>query len=505
MNTRIMNSFNDLLFGGKKQRSINYLVSNIDLISNLDNKQKKYLIECIKRKDGDKTEWEKNFRSNVFLGSLMIEGLDKPAGINMLINSLKYTTILEEKLEIMWNLIQKKFLEKDKIIQNEFIIDIFIEIVNYTNNLISIEKKLESKNDEKSVVIIVNQFLLTNHAPTRDTLEYAKSLRKMEYEVYIFVTNEMPSRVTLPLLKPFIATIIEHYKNEILIDYEGLEIPIYFNTGNINKNNINETIKLIFLKNPSLVISVGGFSVIAEMIGRTIKLITLPCATSLEPSKYSYINVYFNGDKKEADRFLKRNNIFNQNIVCNEVYQYSKPIREKILTREEVGLVRYKLVGVVVGNRLDNEIDDEFIDVLIDFSINSNGEILVVGQILEQLKIKLIEKLNGNIKFIEFYKNLYDLYCIVDLDINPKRQGGGTSAAHAMAAGLPIYSLDYGDVSKILNKNEVFLNYAEMKKSLKEIDKANFNKEENISKFELISNKSKLLERLIKIVELENV
>jgi hypothetical protein len=253
------------------------------------------------------------------------------------------------------------------------------------------------------------------------------------------------------------------------------------------------------------VISVGGFSVIAELAGRELKLITIPCSTQLQPSKYAQLNVYFNGDEKEADDFLSRNNISNQKILCNEVYQYTPPIRKKIPTREEIGLDNYKLVGVVVGNRLDIEIDDEFIDVILDFTIASKGEILVVGRISEKLKIKLLEKLKENIKFIEYYENLYDLYCIVDLYINPKRHGGGTSAAHAMAAGLSIISLNFGDVSKLLNEHEVYLNYFEMKKSLRKIDKSHFNKEVNISKFELISNKNKFLERLIKIVELDNV
>ena len=419
MNKRIMDAFNDFLFGKKIQRSANYLQSNIELISNLEPKQKKYLIDCIKTKDGDMTQWKKNFNSNIFLASLMIEGLDKDAGISMLINSLKHNTVLEVKLEIMWNLLRIDFIEKEKINKIRFINDIFIEIVNDANKLIPKGNEFESKNKNRSVVIIINQFLHINHAPTRDTLEYAKSLREMGYEAYIIVTNEMPNKVKLPLLKPFIANMVENYKNEIVIDYDGMNFPTYFNVADINENTINEIIKLTFSKNPSLVISVGGFSLIAEMIGREVNLISIPCTATLEPSKYSCINIYFNGNKKEADDFIKRNNIINQKIICNEVYQYTKPIRKKILTREEIGLDRYKLVGVVVGNRLDVEIDDEFIDVLIDFTLKSNSEIMIVGQISEQLKIKLIEKLNENIKFINFYENLYDLYCIVDLYINP--------------------------------------------------------------------------------------
>ena len=59
--------------------------------------------------------------------------------------------------------------------------------------------------------------------------------------------------------------------------------------------------------------------------------------------------------------------------------------------------------------------------------------------------------------------------------------------------------------NNIGHKKEVFSTYEAMKKSLKEIDEHNFNKEENISRFKLISDKSKLLERLIKLVELDNV
>ena len=219
MTKRIMDSFNDLLFGKKIPRSVNYLQSNIELISNLDSKKKKYLIECINKKNNDKEEWNKNFRSNIFLASLMIEGLDKATGISMLRNSLKYTNILEEKLEIMWNLFDKDFKEKETIDKHIFIHDIFIEIINELDILIPVKKELDKKDKRKGIVIIINQFLSISHAPTRDTLEYAKSLVEMGYETYIVVTNEMPTYPNLPLLKPFIANMVESYKNEVIVDY----------------------------------------------------------------------------------------------------------------------------------------------------------------------------------------------------------------------------------------------------------------------------------------------
>ena len=56
---------------------------------------------------------------------------------------------------------------------------------------------------------------------------------------------------------------------------------------------------------------------------------------------------------------------------------------------------------------------------------------------------------------------------VIDLYLNPPREGGGTSALYAMAAGKPVVTVNYGDVFKNCGDEFAVENLAEMYECIK--------------------------------------
>ena len=118
--------------------------------------------------------------------------------------------------------------------------------------------------------------------------------------------------------------------------------------------------------------------------------------------------------------------------------------------------------GIIVGNRLDLDLDGEALNFLEKLMNLHQLNLIIVGKVEEDLKNHLISRCNDRIKFIRFHENLIDLFAVTDIFINPKRLGGGTSAAHALSVGVLVFTLNFGDVSKIAISECIFDSYEDM-------------------------------------------
>jgi len=65
-------------------------------------------------------------------------------------------------------------------------------------------------------------------------------------------------------------------------------------------------------------------------------------------------------------------------------------------------------------------------------------------------------------RHLAFSSDLPGLFGICDLYLNPPRLGGGSSAAFALASGVPVFSLAFGDVANILPDPFVMSSPADM-------------------------------------------
>ena len=238
------------------------------------------------------------------------------------------------------------------------------------------------------------------------------------------------------------------------------------------------------------------------MLGMYSRLITIPTTGGFTLSKTSDTIVWFSGDENKVLEIQDKFDIPHVKIVTDINYQYIRPISRTTVDRSDLKINSRHKIGVVVGNRLDWDVDDEFI-CFIKIMVKSEFiTIIFVGKISDPKKELLNEACGSYVSFIEYHPNLIDLYGAVDFFLNPKRVGGGTSAAHALAAGVLVFSLKYGDVGNISIPECTFESYSEMEEILKILnDDLHFQslKKKSILKFEELVDRESMILKLINL------
>lgn len=502
---KILESFNDLLKNKKIMKSAIYLTENIDDLKSIKNKNKEYIrIRILEKLNSDK-EWVAKYKENLFLASLLLHAISIEEGFENLIKAIELSSDIGDKIEVFWNIVRYYSIYKNEIKKDTYVNETFMNIVNYINKNfpIIVHEKVERKNEEFELIIITNQLLNLNHAPTRETLEYAKGFKELGYKVLVFVTNEMPHSPNLMLANAFVANIDKNNKKRLIINYEKNEIIVEFLNDRAGAESIKKATLYLSNFNPKYIFSVGGYNFIAELMGRNRILVNLPCVAELCASMFAKINFFWYGNDTIAKNFINKYSLNNQEIECNIVPRFAVPKSEKKLNPEEFNIDISKKIGVIVGNRLNEEIDDEFLQTLQYLNRNSELQFIIIGSLNEDKKAQIYEYLESNTLHINFYENLFDIYMLCDFYLNPKRMGGGTAAAYAMASGLPVYSLKYGDVGKLVLAEDCFTTYSEMRKIEIQIKKRsdNYKKSQKIiNRFEELSNKNIFMNEINKLI-----
>jgi hypothetical protein len=263
-------------------------------------------------------------------------------------------------------------------------------------------------------------------------------------------------------------------------------------------------VKYYTQKNPNIIISIGSYSIYSEILGKYSKLITIPTTGGFTFSKNSDIILWFSGDENNVIDIKNNYQIPDVHIITDINYQYIRPVIRTPVIRSDLKINFEHKIGVVIGNRLDWDMDDEFLIFLKTLLDSKFITIIFIGKISIDKKERL-EGMGGSaVSFIEYHPNLIDLYSAVDFFLNPKRVGGGTSAAYALAAGLLVFSLRYGDVGNISIPECTFDNYKDMMAILTILnDDLQFQalKQKSSLKFEELVDRTALLLKLLKFAE----
>jgi hypothetical protein len=504
-NAKILTSIDEIIKDRRVNSNANFLIGNILAIKNLQDNQKKYARGKIKQFLANSGNWNRSLEKCHFLTMLVYELADYECATAMLKTEIVRRQTLEQKLEIFWYLAQSAFLSKNldiKINVHEafrHVIEQFgpLEIYDGKSNIVN-----NGLLSELDVLVVTHQFLSLSHAPTLDALNYCKALIQLGKKVELLVTNEMPHTPQIFWSSKF------NINNELLgrkrIEYQGISVIVNALRENVTQENIEKTVASYASRAPKLVLLIGNYSIYAELLGVAAPLVTLPCSTDYCYSKYSKVLMWFGGDNKKAEEFASNYNLRSQKIVTHLSYQYNSPVEKQKVDKSDLGIQDHELVGVVVGNRLDQEIDDAFIDFLGDLNSARPHVMLIVGSMSPNTKKRIGLRLPSRVIYIDFHENLYDLYGAVDFYINPRRSGGGTSAAYALAAGVPVFSIDFGDVSKIALPEFCFSTYQEMLSIKNLIGISNFKEfygEDAKRKFVAISDKKIILNQIMHLLQ----
>ncbi len=295
------------------------------------------------------------------------------------------------------------------------------------------------------VVIVTNQFLQPAHAPTRRVLDYAYTIA-MSLKKQVMIVNDAsfhfyPCNCLKQNLFPYF---LEEYSSLTEIFYKELEIPFIQYSGYMpDLYGINELLRKIYQRQPELVYNISDSCLVADLCRRFTKTVCMPCSNDIPITMCEYLLVGRQLEEKDKLR-LRRLEPYQRVIETCTNYELSEDTM--IYERAEFGIQDTSFLIGIIGNRLDEEITDEFILLIERVLRQQDVHFMIIGEIehIERFEeeISNIEKIHftGKLKEARQAVKLCNIYC------NPKRSGGGRSSFEALAYGVPVITLKFGDV-----------------------------------------------------------
>ena len=229
---------------------------------------------------------------------------------------------------------------------------------------------------------------------------------------------------------------------------------------------VRELLQVIQRNKPGLVVSIGGSSIVANLVNDIIPVLTVgltPSAMEATMTAYQTLSRPLTTEDEEVLRAMG----ISKDSIIQGVFTSSLKEQAKSVCREEMGLSDDKFVAAIVGGRLAVEIDQSFLDMvkqLVDIDI----EVVCIG-VYDGFE-RVIEEnpqLKNCFRYLGFTKDILAWLENCDLYINPYRRGGGTSGVEALFKGLPVVTLPYGDVATNVGEDFWVDSYDEMAEMIK--------------------------------------
>lgn len=415
---------------------------------------------------------KRNIRVQFFLYSFFIDITKNPVYLERLLYLLLETDeLLADSLYFCYYQIKSWMFDNPRlnVEQNQFLNWKLLERVEekfIEEHKICLQKISDQDVNKNMAVVISQQLLGLDNGPTSTVLDRCYILQhKMKKKVLLINAAEiLTQRGKIPIWRNAIGNYDAQLLSKDVIEYKNCRIP-YFQCD-INMPEIDTYLALLDVikeLKPSIVVSVGGGSLFTGLVNKLIPALCIGLTQcEIETSLTDYQVVPENIDVEE-NGLLRRMNKGDFYAIEGR-FTFSLREQKEHLCRSEVGIKESDFVIGVVGWRLDTEITVEFLEMLKDVK-DKNTKAVVVGKWEDYTKLA-----DGHTWFREYV--LYLGYCedvlarleLCDLYVNPMRKGGGTSCVEAMYKGVPVVSIDYGDVAGIAGREFTCKDYEEMKK-----------------------------------------
>lgn len=366
---------------------------------------------------------------------------------------------------------------------------------------------LEERNPEKAL-IITEQFIAIQNGPTKTALDRCKCLmEKMNKQVLLLNTTEILSQLgRIPFYNAIEGSYDELKKNETYQEWKQTIIP-YFQCDHCmpETNRLDMLLREIRVMAPQIVVSIGGSGMLCNLVNKMIPVVTVGlCPSDLEFTTCKYQTL---GRKiTEKDRRILDTIGYTEQNVIESIFTSSLKPQTEIIGREEMNVEKSVFALVTVGVRLDDEITDDFLDIL-EQVVTSEVNWVIIGNFAHMReRLKDYSNLKKYTINIGFCNDILSRIENCDLYVNPTRKGGGTSCVEAMYKGLPVVSVNYGDVAVNAGDEFCVSDYEEMKKQIMKYytDKEYYLKMSNRAKerVKILLDTDSEFERIIREVEL---
>lgn len=330
----------------------------------------------------------------------------------------------------------------------------------------------KEERDSDFVVIFVKQILSVMHAPTKLLLEFSRIIqRKLGKKVWII---SAVLKTDVELLKQaeiagnFLITNFIEQRGNCFADYKETRIPVYqLIVEKGNEREMKAVWDKIYELKPFCVWNLAGDPLWTAIAGQ----FTVSLHTNMRqgyPAVYADAIVnYIPTDRpedKENKEFLLRRNI--AVLETEFLFPYEKPSGN--LKRSDVGIPEEAFCLGVAGNRLLTECSDSFLHAILHAAEGDDGIFVRFIGLSESDRTELEKKLDGKLRrflLTGHEDNLIEHLNLFDLFVNPPRLGGGNTGAMALSVGVPVLTLNKGDIAAVAGREftvETLDDYPEM-------------------------------------------
>jgi glycosyltransferase involved in cell wall biosynthesis len=226
-----------------------------------------------------------------------------------------------------------------------------------------------------------------------------------------------------------------------------------------NAMETDRIVRMVQTRRPSFVFSLGHSNLAADVCADVVTVASMPFGTNL-PRARSSVYVLPRHLRSDDAPFMRDWRITPPQIIETD-YTFRLPERSASFTRAELHVPAEAYAIVIVGNRLDQEITDDVATYLTSLAGTEPRAFFVFMGVFSRYG-EVCERhpaLRERSVFLGYQQDVVAVFECCDAFFNPPRYGGGSAAAYAQAAGLPVLTLPGGDVANSVGEPFVFDSY----------------------------------------------
>ncbi|WP_422377518.1 glycosyltransferase [Roseibium sp.] len=300
------------------------------------------------------------------------------------------------------------------------------------------------------IVVMLDQLLGKKHAPSFRAIRFVQILQEdFQKEVLLLNTNmfsQLNSGYLTRRITPTVLKSLSQVKSEVV---DGAVINLFQPAPpTLSDASIKAVLDTITAFGPSGILVVGNQCAIAEVFARDCFTLCSPLNNDVIPDCLEvnyHAHMSAPGGNRQSSE--SKGQPGDQRSLFQFEGPYDVPEKTTSVSRQELNLPDHRPVIIVVGYRLGFEIDDAFLQMLEDVVSKSDAFVYFLGRYADYTRLKTERPLlDQNSEYCTFQPDIVAVYEHCDLYLAPTRVGGGSSAVYAMASGLPVLSVSYGDI-----------------------------------------------------------
>lgn len=332
----------------------------------------------------------------------------------------------------------------------------------YLENTIKTERVTRAQRTENLVFVMVAGFLGENHPVSRSALERCYMLQKQAGKRVRLISagESCTMQDAIPMYQIQVRNRAEEYTGMKQYKYLGEQIELYQSEVPADSlEGLQKLMQYITAERPEYILYVGEQSFVADMANKVCPVITISSTFSaIQNTRTEFLMT----GRKVSDS--ERKMLYPDVIEIPFTFQLKK--RKQTHTRSMLKIPENRFVLVVVGMRLDADVTDEFLKN-IKTEIDNGCYLVFIGKYDKyQINCEKYSWLLENSVSLGVIDDVAGVLPVLDLYINPFRLGGGYSVAEAFDAGIPVVSINYGDVATAAGKDFCVETYEQMNETI---------------------------------------